>query len=147
MSFPPSLIPGYGNIAPTTGAGRAFCVAYALVGIPLTVLAIADLGKFLLEAGLTIGRRLRRLAVEKHVRKECLMEGGSLASSNPESLPGGGGDWISGAVLGGAFLGLALLSAALLPLWEEINFPDALYFRSQSSPHSCVFKISLSSAS
>lgn len=40
---------GYGNVAPKTMAGRAFVIAYGLIGIPFTLLAVADLGKFLSE--------------------------------------------------------------------------------------------------
>jgi Ion channel len=38
---------GYGNVAPVTFWGRAFCVGFALVGIPLTLSVIADLGKLI----------------------------------------------------------------------------------------------------
>ncbi|KAG7176566.1 Potassium channel subfamily K member 16-like [Homarus americanus] len=38
---------GYGNIAPSTVEGRVFCMVYALVGIPLTLSVIADLGDVL----------------------------------------------------------------------------------------------------
>ncbi|WKY03303.1 hypothetical protein Q1695_004781 [Nippostrongylus brasiliensis] len=40
---------GYGNVAPKTFAGRFFVIGYGLIGIPFTLLAIADLGKFLSE--------------------------------------------------------------------------------------------------
>ncbi|KAH7721362.1 Protein EGL-23 a [Aphelenchoides avenae] len=40
---------GYGNVAPKTHEGRLFCILYGLIGIPFTLLAIADLGKFLSE--------------------------------------------------------------------------------------------------
>lgn len=36
---------GYGNIVPETFWGRLFCIVYALVGIPLTLTVIADLGR------------------------------------------------------------------------------------------------------
>ncbi|XP_026491664.1 TWiK family of potassium channels protein 7 [Vanessa tameamea] len=36
---------GYGNIVPETFWGRLFCIAYALIGIPLTLTVIADLGR------------------------------------------------------------------------------------------------------
>ncbi|XP_063095012.1 potassium channel subfamily K member 16 isoform X2 [Cavia porcellus] len=36
---------GYGNLAPSTKAGRAFCVFYALVGIPLNVVFLNSLGR------------------------------------------------------------------------------------------------------
>ncbi|XP_075224540.1 TWiK family of potassium channels protein 7 [Lycorma delicatula] len=38
---------GYGNITPVTTAGRWFCILFALVGIPLTLTVIADLGRLM----------------------------------------------------------------------------------------------------
>uniref|UniRef100_A0A1B6LXG7 Potassium channel domain-containing protein n=1 Tax=Graphocephala atropunctata TaxID=36148 RepID=A0A1B6LXG7_9HEMI len=38
---------GYGNITPYTVEGRLFCILFALVGIPLTVSVMADLGSLL----------------------------------------------------------------------------------------------------
>ncbi|KAF7632088.1 Ion_trans_2 domain-containing protein [Meloidogyne graminicola] len=40
---------GYGNVSPKTNTGQLFCIIYALFGIPFTLLAIADLGKFISE--------------------------------------------------------------------------------------------------
>ncbi|KAL3981534.1 Ion channel family protein [Acanthocheilonema viteae] len=40
---------GYGNVAPKTMQGRLFVIAYGVLGIPFTMLAIASLGKFLAE--------------------------------------------------------------------------------------------------
>uniref|UniRef100_A0A914C4V4 Potassium channel domain-containing protein n=1 Tax=Acrobeloides nanus TaxID=290746 RepID=A0A914C4V4_9BILA len=40
---------GYGYVAPQTFWGRLFCIFYAFLGIPLTVIALADLGKFISE--------------------------------------------------------------------------------------------------
>ncbi|PIO53022.1 hypothetical protein TELCIR_25662, partial [Teladorsagia circumcincta] len=37
----------YGNVAPRTFNGRIFVILYGLVGVPFTMLAIANLGKFL----------------------------------------------------------------------------------------------------
>jgi potassium channel subfamily K protein len=39
------VLSGYGNIAPETVEGRAFCIVFALVGIPLTLSVIADWGR------------------------------------------------------------------------------------------------------
>ncbi|CAI4223830.1 unnamed protein product [Auanema sp. JU1783] len=52
---------GYGNVAPKTFAGRLFVVLYGLVGIPFTLLAIADLGKFLSEIMADWTQRLNKL--------------------------------------------------------------------------------------
>uniref|UniRef100_A0A7E4VMC1 Ion_trans_2 domain-containing protein n=1 Tax=Panagrellus redivivus TaxID=6233 RepID=A0A7E4VMC1_PANRE len=38
---------GYGHIAPVSFKGRLFCIIYGLVGIPLTLLTIADIGMFM----------------------------------------------------------------------------------------------------
>uniref|UniRef100_A0AC34QH24 Potassium channel domain-containing protein n=1 Tax=Panagrolaimus sp. JU765 TaxID=591449 RepID=A0AC34QH24_9BILA len=40
---------GYGNPVPITKAGRLACILFSLFGIPLTLVTIADLGKFLSE--------------------------------------------------------------------------------------------------
>uniref|UniRef100_A0A914Y2A0 Potassium channel domain-containing protein n=1 Tax=Panagrolaimus superbus TaxID=310955 RepID=A0A914Y2A0_9BILA len=40
---------GYGNPVPITRAGRLACILFSLFGIPLTLVTIADLGKFLSE--------------------------------------------------------------------------------------------------
>ena len=37
---------GYGHLVPVTVIGRLFCVVYALLGIPLCLITIADIGKF-----------------------------------------------------------------------------------------------------
>ncbi|RCN26792.1 Ion channel [Ancylostoma caninum] len=40
---------GYGNLVPTTTSGRIACIIFALFGIPLLLVTIADIGKFLSE--------------------------------------------------------------------------------------------------
>ncbi|PIO76051.1 Ion channel [Teladorsagia circumcincta] len=40
---------GYGNLVPTTTSGRVACIIFALFGIPLLLVTIADIGKFLSE--------------------------------------------------------------------------------------------------
>uniref|UniRef100_A0AC35TZE3 Potassium channel subfamily K member 18 n=1 Tax=Rhabditophanes sp. KR3021 TaxID=114890 RepID=A0AC35TZE3_9BILA len=40
---------GYGNTAPQTTNGRLFVIFYGLIGVPFTMLVIANLGKFLAE--------------------------------------------------------------------------------------------------
>ncbi len=52
---------GYGNIAPATLVGRLFCMAYAVVGIPLSILAVADLGKYVVEFAQFVAQQCRTL--------------------------------------------------------------------------------------
>ena len=40
---------GYGNLVPVTTQGRIGCILFALLGIPLLLVTIADIGKFLSE--------------------------------------------------------------------------------------------------
>ncbi|VDM76829.1 unnamed protein product [Strongylus vulgaris] len=51
VSLPDHLneFPGYGNLVPTTTSGRVACIIFALFGIPLLLVTIADIGKFLSE--------------------------------------------------------------------------------------------------
>uniref|UniRef100_A0AC35FCT7 Potassium channel domain-containing protein n=1 Tax=Panagrolaimus sp. PS1159 TaxID=55785 RepID=A0AC35FCT7_9BILA len=37
---------GYGHLVPISILGRIFCISYALIGIPLTLVTIADVAKF-----------------------------------------------------------------------------------------------------
>ena len=43
-TMPLFLFTGYGHIAPTTPGGRVFCVFYALIGIPLSLVVLGGLG-------------------------------------------------------------------------------------------------------
>nr|CDJ82825.1 Ion transport 2 domain containing protein [Haemonchus contortus] len=69
---------GYGNVAPRTFNGRIFVILYGLVGVPFTMLAIANLGKFLAtilkswtRPFVKCARRLRRrLCKPKYTAKE-----------------------------------------------------------------------------
>ncbi|XP_072026998.1 TWiK family of potassium channels protein 7-like [Amphiura filiformis] len=53
---------GYGNIAPKTVGGRAFCMVYAVFGIALLLLVLASLGT-LFARGATLGYRAMHLSV------------------------------------------------------------------------------------
>ena len=41
------ILSGYGNLVPMTQLGRIACICFALFGIPLLLVTIADIGKFL----------------------------------------------------------------------------------------------------
>lgn len=51
---------GYGNISPSTNAGRAVTIVYAFLGIPLMLMVLADLGKLFTKAIKFVFRYFRR---------------------------------------------------------------------------------------
>ncbi|XP_023720280.1 potassium channel subfamily K member 1 [Cryptotermes secundus] len=51
---------GYGNIVPATFGGRAFCILFALVGIPLTLSVIASMGHIFATAVSSLHARMRK---------------------------------------------------------------------------------------
>ncbi|KAI6214324.1 hypothetical protein M3Y94_00254100 [Aphelenchoides besseyi] len=66
---------GYGNVAPISFEGRLFCLLYGLIGIPLALLTVADIGLFLSKAIkklanhlTTAYRRIRKWHDERHIR-------------------------------------------------------------------------------
>jgi len=38
---------GYGDLVPISRQGRAFCIGYSMIGVPLLLITTANLGKFL----------------------------------------------------------------------------------------------------
>ncbi|KAM8834263.1 potassium channel, subfamily K, member 16-like [Synchiropus picturatus] len=51
---------GYGNISPSSTAGQIFCVFFALFGIPLNVVVLNKVGKYMLALGRTIAEFLEK---------------------------------------------------------------------------------------
>ncbi|XP_055683012.1 potassium channel subfamily K member 15 [Lutzomyia longipalpis] len=105
---------GYGNIAPVTSSGRIFCMCFALIGIPLTLSVIADMGRLFATAVSTVAKSLPSLP------KWCRAKEDADFSSRR---------WLY-ALSAVGFLGLYLaIGAALLIQWEEDwTFFDGFYF-------------------
>uniref|UniRef100_A0A0N5ATQ7 Ion channel n=1 Tax=Syphacia muris TaxID=451379 RepID=A0A0N5ATQ7_9BILA len=109
---------GYGNMVPITPKGRMFCVIYALFGVPLMLITVADIGKFLSENIIKLySSRLPNLEAEdeRQIRNE-LIQLDLEDSTIPISL-------VIGILLGYITFGATILSA-----WERWNFFSGFYF-------------------
>ena len=74
-------VPGYGNIAPRSRYGRIVCIAYALVGIPLMLLCLANLGD-------ALAKMFRFLYTQVCCCGCCRPDTGSSVRSPNDSEPG-----------------------------------------------------------
>ncbi|XP_076278082.1 TWiK family of potassium channels protein 7 isoform X1 [Lasioglossum baleicum] len=109
-------ISGYGNVVPSTGWGRIFCILFAFVGIPLTLIVIADWGKLFAGAVVKIG-----LAVKSKLPFRCSL------SCIPTNLAGRRSLGALAAIVL-LFLYLAC-GAGMFMLWEDDwDFFDGFYF-------------------
>ena len=54
-----SAVPGYGHIAPVTTGGRAFCIMFAMIGIPFTLTVLADIGQIFATLVSTVGAKVK----------------------------------------------------------------------------------------
>ncbi|XP_076278083.1 TWiK family of potassium channels protein 7 isoform X2 [Lasioglossum baleicum] len=107
---------GYGNVVPSTGWGRIFCILFAFVGIPLTLIVIADWGKLFAGAVVKIG-----LAVKSKLPFRCSL------SCIPTNLAGRRSLGALAAIVL-LFLYLAC-GAGMFMLWEDDwDFFDGFYF-------------------
>ncbi|XP_049859447.1 TWiK family of potassium channels protein 7 [Schistocerca gregaria] len=118
---------GYGNIVPVTFWGRVFCILFGLVGIPLTLTVIADMGKLFATAVQLLLARIR------DGLPAPLQE--VLSSWNSAGSGAGGGLQMAGrrsltALAAVAFLLLYLAAGAgIFTLWEdEWGFHEGFYF-------------------
>lgn len=107
---------GYGNVVPSTNGGRMFCILFAFVGIPLTLIVIADLGKLFARGVVKIALAMKS-KLPLHFSFSCI----------PTNL--------AGRRSLGAFAAIVLLflylacGAGMFMLWEDDwNFFDGFYF-------------------
>lgn len=63
------LLPGYGHISPSTNTGRAVTIIYAIIGIPLFLILLADFGKLLTRCIKFVWAFVRRLYYTGSCRK------------------------------------------------------------------------------
>ena len=59
---------GYGHFAPVTTFGRLFCIFFAIIGIPLTLSVIADIGQIIATLMTTIWDKYKQ-RLKPHMEK------------------------------------------------------------------------------
>ena len=71
MSLLDSLSPltGYGHISPSTTTGRALTILYAIIGIPIFLIVLADFGKLFTRGIKFMWAYVRRLYYTGSVKK------------------------------------------------------------------------------
>lgn len=132
---------GYGNIAPVTFWGRFFCIVFALFGIPLTLIAIGDLGKLFASSVQAIGKNVRKCLCGKKAKKKKNKKKNQKGDKNKdgddddeddadddEGNVGMSQTWLR--VIGAIALLLVYISigGALFMLWENWTFFNSFYF-------------------
>lgn len=68
---------GYGHITPATNTGRAITIVYAIIGIPLFLILLADFGKLFTRAIKFVWAYVRRLYYTgslRRVRKQAQVQ-------------------------------------------------------------------------
>ncbi|CDW55804.1 potassium channels protein 7, TWiK family [Trichuris trichiura] len=140
---------GYGHLVPKTLDGRVACLIFAVFGIPLILVTIADLGKFL---SLLTGKTYVALSgtCKTICRRTCILfplcakrsscEGsarGHESTSVSETYPGNISEneflnpdekTVSVFFVMAIWIGYTALGALLLQLWEPWTFFDSFYY-------------------
>lgn len=76
-------LPGYGHSTPATVAGRSFCMAYALIGIPLGLVMFQSIGERLNTFVGSALRYVKRCAKSKNTEVSCSRPAQLGAESSP----------------------------------------------------------------
>uniref|UniRef100_A0A1I7YYR3 Ion_trans_2 domain-containing protein n=1 Tax=Steinernema glaseri TaxID=37863 RepID=A0A1I7YYR3_9BILA len=111
---------GYNRIAPITTKGRLFCMLYGVIGIPMTMIIIANVGQYLREFA---GRWRKTIEIYRARRRESKVEEGRVEDVEDASI-----EYVSIALLL-VFSAYIALGAWLLPLLNgQIDFINGLYY-------------------
>ena len=68
-------ITGYGHFAPVTTCGRLFCIFFAIIGIPLTLSVIADIGQIIATLMTTIWEKYREYTERRKLHRKRKKQG------------------------------------------------------------------------
>ncbi|KAL3086119.1 hypothetical protein niasHS_009689 [Heterodera schachtii] len=125
---------GYGNLVPVTSAGRMFCIFYALFGVPLILITVADIGKFfstlivLLYTHYTRAKlRLRQRLIGHGGGADAAGHSSTLMRAHLHEL-GLYNISIPVTLVAAILLGYMSIGAVLLAKWERWPLFDGFYY-------------------
>ncbi|WKX99187.1 hypothetical protein Q1695_014231 [Nippostrongylus brasiliensis] len=121
---------GYGNLVPVTWHGRMFCIAYALLGVPLILITVADIGKFLSENIIWLYSRYSKARKQCQRQSYAALPTKDKSNREGEQLMQGLEQYISipVALIVMILLGYMAIGAVLLGSWENWQFFSGFYF-------------------
>ncbi|VDL70653.1 unnamed protein product [Nippostrongylus brasiliensis] len=120
----------YGNLVPVTWHGRMFCIAYALLGVPLILITVADIGKFLSENIIWLYSRYSKARKQCQRQSYAALPTKDKSNREGEQLMQGLEQYISipVALIVMILLGYMAIGAVLLGSWENWQFFSGFYF-------------------
>ncbi|CAD5215938.1 unnamed protein product [Bursaphelenchus okinawaensis] len=119
---------GYGNQAPVTTHGRLICIFYALFGVPLILITVADIGKFLSENIIWLysmytdrcKKNKDNYQLQTEAEDEEKKELAQLGLEHYITIPI--------MLIATILLGYMMVGAILLARWERWSFFEGFYF-------------------
>ncbi|VDM99423.1 unnamed protein product [Thelazia callipaeda] len=126
---------GYNRIAPITLAGRIFCILYGLCGIPVTMITIANVGRYMNTFAKSCKQKIEKFRVHYWNRKTKLKnkthqdDNGNNNNDDNDDKNEESSTGFASLVLVAAFLVYVAFGALLLPLLNgETDFINGLYY-------------------
>ena len=68
------MSPGYGNLTPKTTLGRVVTIVYAVIGIPMTLLCLTNIGSFMARCFRLLWKQIVCKPCRKHLRRRTMYQ-------------------------------------------------------------------------
>jgi hypothetical protein len=126
---------GYGHIAPATDGGRIATMLYAVIGIPLCLIVMADMGKLMTRGIKYLWAHIRRFITTG----SCKPQGKTTPAGEEEPKEGKDVVIVHGYEVDSEFnlppyvaitiaVAYIFIGAAMYTLWEDWGYLEAFYF-------------------